>query len=92
MPYITTEEKLDLTSTMEPVTPGQLTYTVTVLVNRFVKAQGRIRFVTLCLVMGALMCAAFEFYRRVVVKYEDEKIRSNGDVYPENPGVEDRKP
>ena len=33
-------------------------------------------------VMGALAGAQMEFYRRVVVPYEDGKIVSNGDVYP----------
>jgi len=31
-------------------------------------------------VYGVLQCMAFEFYRRVVAPYEDEKIRENGDV------------
>ena len=30
---------------------------------------------------GALECAKLEFYRRVVSKYEDQKILDNGDVY-----------
>ena len=32
--------------------------------------------------MGVLGCVAQEFYRRMVVPYEDEKIKENGDVYP----------
>jgi hypothetical protein len=32
-------------------------------------------------VMGALASTAQEFYRRVVVPYEQEKCDTNGDVY-----------
>ena len=34
--------------------------------------------------LGVLIAVAFEFYRRGVVKYEDEKIAANGDI----PGYE----
>jgi hypothetical protein len=33
-------------------------------------------------VMGALECCKLEMYRRMVVPYEDKKIKENGDVYP----------
>lgn len=32
-------------------------------------------------IIGALEGAKAEFYRRVVVPYENEKIKANGDVY-----------
>lgn len=32
--------------------------------------------------IGVLECVKLEFYRRMVAKYEDEKIDQNGDVYP----------
>jgi len=32
-------------------------------------------------IIGALEGAKMEFYRRVVVPYEDKKIKDNGDVY-----------
>jgi len=31
--------------------------------------------------MGVFDCSGREFYRRLVVPYEEEKIRENGDVY-----------
>lgn len=31
----------------------------------------------------ALECAKLEFYRRMLVPYEDEKCEQNGDVYPD---------
>lgn len=33
--------------------------------------------------VGMLECCKLEFYRRAVAKYEEEKIKENGDVYPE---------
>jgi hypothetical protein len=36
-------------------------------------------------IIGALEACKLEFYRRLVSHYEDIKIRSNGDVYPEFP-------
>jgi hypothetical protein len=32
--------------------------------------------------VGALECAKFELYRRLVAPYEDFKMAENGDVYP----------
>lgn len=32
-------------------------------------------------IVGVLECAKMEFYRRIAVPYEDEKISDNGDVY-----------
>ena len=34
-------------------------------------------------IIGVLECAKLEMYRRGVAPYEDIKIKSNGDVYPE---------
>jgi hypothetical protein len=36
---------------------------------------------TIALVMGALVCAMLEFYRRRAVPYEEGKIKLNGDAY-----------
>ncbi len=35
-------------------------------------------------IRGALLCCAIEFNRRQMQKYEDLKIKDNGDVYREN--------
>lgn len=34
-------------------------------------------------IRGVIRCCAFEFYHRVGRPYEDDKIRANGDVFPE---------
>ena len=39
-------------------------------------------YTTIAECMGALSCAQAEFYRRVAVPYEDQKIKAAGDVYP----------
>jgi len=37
--------------------------------------------------MGMLECSKEEFYRRVAIPYENEKIVQNGDVIPGLPGL-----
>ena len=81
MPYITEGEKQKLDADEAPQTVGQLTYVVTRACNRFARDQGKLRYITIALVMGALFCAAMEFYRRVAVPYENGKLAENGDVY-----------
>ncbi len=57
---------------------GPVNYIITsVLLGVFHKR----RYFTFVLVLGTLFCVALEYYRRRVAKYEDEKIKENGDVY-----------
>lgn len=58
---------------------GDLTYAISKLVWTWVKP--RKSYLNFAIVIGCLICAAFEFYRRVVAPYEDQKIQENGDVY-----------
>lgn len=58
---------------------GDLNYTLTVLLHRYVDNNG-LRYRTLNAVMGILESCKQEFYRRVVAPYEDLKIQENGDV------------
>jgi Mg/Co/Ni transporter MgtE len=44
------------------------------------RVPGR-KYWVLALVCGVLVTMIFEFYRRVVAPYEDEKVIENGDVY-----------
>jgi len=81
MPYITENEKVQMALGHTPSTVGQLTYAITRECNAFVSTRGAIRYATIAWVMGALICAALEFYRRVAVPHEDRKIEENGDVY-----------
>ena len=43
--------------------------------------NGKVSYSLINEVTGALENAKLEFYRRVVVPYEDMKIKINGDVY-----------
>lgn len=82
MPYITKDEKTNFRDPYrEPETVGQLTYVLTRAALQFKAKHGRLKFVTIALVMGAFFCAALEFYRRVAVPYENAKMAENGDVY-----------
>jgi hypothetical protein len=81
MPYITEDEKDRIGLGHQPSTVGQLTYAITRECNAYAATQGTLKFMTIALVMGALVCAMLEFYRRRAVPYEEGKIKLNGDAY-----------
>lgn len=62
-------------------TPGELNHQVTLLAIDYLKLHG-LNYQSINDVIGALEGAKLEFYRRVVVPFEDGKIQTNGDVYP----------
>lgn len=62
-----------------PVTAGLLNYIITLVLRAYERREGR-SYTVICTIMGTLICAAFEFYRRVAAPYEDTKINLNGDV------------
>lgn len=82
MPYITADEryKLDVSVNPVPVNAGQLNYLITRLLLRYVSQHGD-SYAVYNDVIGAVDCAKHEFYRRKVVSYEDDKAKTNGDVY-----------
>jgi len=59
---------------------GELVYLFSMVAKLYLLKHGK-SFVTICMIMGAFLCAALEFYRRVAAPYEDKKIDANGDVY-----------
>ena len=63
------------------MSPGQLNY----LITRFIKAYYDYspNYQRANDVLGVLDAAAREYYRRVVVPYEEKKCSVNGDVYGE---------
>jgi hypothetical protein len=87
MPYIKGEHKdfiLDDSGHIRACatdSPGDLNYAFTELIVGYVSSKG-LSYQTINDVVGALTCAKDEFQRRVVAKYEDSKIKENGDVYP----------
>lgn len=83
MPYIKPEDRNDIRDALESVNPvnaGELQYVFAVVLNNYMRDR-EMRYQDLNDIIGALEGAKLEFYRRVVVPYEDTKIKENGDVY-----------
>ena len=80
MPYIKNENKFHAMSS--PSTSGELNYKITETIIDYLEERGGLVYSNLNEVVGALECAKLELYRRVILPYEDTKIKENGDVYP----------
>ena len=69
---------------MDPPThiagPGDLNYLFTMICIEYINQKGK-SYQTLNDISGALTNCNLELYRRLAAPYEDEKIKSNGDVY-----------
>ena len=90
MPYIVKEDRSKLDAAIatladrlrEMSTPetraGNLNYTITKLLK--LAYPPKLRYADQNEIIGMLECAKQEWYRRSTAPYEDEKIRSNGDV------------
>lgn len=63
---------------------GDITYLFYYIAKHYIHVNGR-RYTNFAAVIGALICAALEFYRRVITRYEDGKRAANGDVYEDRP-------
>ena len=61
-------------------TPGELNYLLTRLCQTYFGQNGE-SYQTHNDILGALEGCKLEYYRRVVEKYENSKIKENGDVY-----------
>lgn len=79
MPYIeqTDQERAEFC----PRTPGELNFAITTLISGYVSRKG-VTYTHFNDCLGALEGAKAEFYRRVIVPYEEAKRQTNGDVYP----------
>ena len=88
MPYVNSESRdrfrVALNSVRAAIgaacTPGDLNYVLTKVALAYVEARGE-NYTHINDVLGALEGAKQEFYRRVAVPYENQKIVENGDVY-----------
>lgn len=76
MPYIEKARREDI----KLETPGDLNYAFTMLAKTYLKDKG-LSYQTCNDIVGALESAKMEFYRRIVIPYENSKIEQNGDVY-----------
>lgn len=61
-------------------TPGELNYVITMTLIQYVEQHG-LSYQTINDIMGVLSAAGWEFYRRIALPYENNKIAANGDVY-----------
>lgn len=86
MPYIKQDRRDTFASIktrgLQPlmISTGELNYEITMKIKNYLDANG-ISYATINDIIGALEGAKMEFYRRIVVPYEDTKIKENGDVY-----------
>ena len=84
MPYINRLRRGDFEEytkvNLEIETTGDLNYLITSLLLKYKKQHG-LSYTTINDVSGAMNEALAEFRRRVVVPYEDKKIKENGDIY-----------
>ena len=92
MPYISSEQRRLIDDLIEKLTnlvnsspsliskkDGVVNYIIT---NLLIQVYER-SYSSMCHAVGTAMCAIFEFYRRRMIPYENEKIVENGDVYPD---------
>ena len=90
MPYIHPEKRKTIDKIIDETTGfletdkqaevGEVNYIITKLLNAYLKNKG-INYKNLNECVGVLECAKIEFYRRLVMPYEQQKMMSNGDVY-----------
>lgn len=91
MPYIPEERRAKVwPNTLEAAeNEGELNFQISILLNRYMVVH-HLSYNRMGDCIGACHNAAAEFYRRVMVPYEDRKLDSNGDVYaPELTGRSD---
>lgn len=81
MPYIKPED-YDRAH-VAPEVAGELNYAISMLMIEYLERNG-VNYQNMNDCMGACEGAKAEFYRRVAAPYEDTKIISNGDMYPES--------
>ena len=92
MPYITKEQREQLDPSIELLfaeldymgdsknLAGLMNYSISALISKLLDTKG-LNYHNINELIGMLDCAKLELYRRVASPYEDEKIKSNGDVY-----------
>ena len=82
MPYIAKGNRHLIAPTFEDLKPdnaGELNFVFTKIVSDYFSRHGNYQGIND--IVGALEGCKAEFQRRVVGKYEDQKIIENGDVY-----------
>jgi hypothetical protein len=78
LPYITQEARKEVAN-IGPTSAGELNYAISMLLVEYWKKHNNYQGIND--IVGALVGAQAEFYRRVAVPYENKKIFDNGDIY-----------
>ncbi len=79
MPYIAQGIRASLDDGRAATSAGELNYLITKLIHKYIETNG-LKYAKINDVVGALEGAKLEFYRRIAVPYEEEKIKTNGDI------------
>lgn len=79
VPYIKKQDRVPLEMSRHAQTPGELNYLLTITALDYLDRH-KLDYGTLNAIIGAFESAKREFQRRVVDPYEDDKMRSNGDL------------
>jgi hypothetical protein len=84
MPYIKQERRTAVRFRLheDAENAGELNYQLTDVVLQYLYSHG-LRYQIINDIIGALESAKAEFQRRIVAPYEDQKLKENGDVYPD---------
>ena len=81
MPYIDQNKRDNLIyEGRVPEDAGELNYLLTIILDEYLEENGG-RYQQINDIIGALEASKLEFYRRLVVPFEETKIQDNGDVY-----------
>lgn len=86
MPYIKKEKRLAIDEHIDKLAmlifePGELNYAIITLCDRMIDRAGLMNYAGLNSIIGVLESVKLEFYRRIVVPYENVKAWENGDVF-----------
>ena len=86
MPYISNIQRENFQTILDSIrekkilNPGEINYLITSIFKIYIEDHG-LNYQRINDCLGAAEGAKLELYRRVAAKYEDEKIKQNGDVY-----------
>ena len=84
MPYIKSYDRENIKlGSKKPQTSGELNFKITLSLIDYIQLKGK-SYQTFNDILCALEGAKQELYRRVIQKYEEQKIIENGDVYDGN--------
>jgi len=88
MPYIKQDDRkhfeallLEFDKIDKIITTGDMNYLITRLLDKYLIKYTDENYDSFNGVIGVLECSKQEVYRRILVPYEDLKIKVNGDVY-----------